>query len=105
MEYRILTQKGNMTVKILGDIDHHSAAPLREDVECAIKKDKPCTLIIDMSGVEFMDSSGFGFIMGRYKSMSASNGTVSVIGCRERILKLLKMSGTDKFVKIEGSKK
>ncbi len=105
MQFKINSEKGKMTVKIAGDIDHHSADPLREGVETAIKKDRPALLVLDMSGVDFMDSSGFGFVMGRYKTMDLSGGAVSVIGCKDRILKMLRLSGADKFVSIEGRTK
>ena len=102
MQFKICTERGKMTVKIKGDIDHHSADKMRESVEAAIKKERPAALVLDMSEVEFMDSSGFGFVMGRYKTVSSIGGKVSVTGCKDRIAKLLKMSGADRFVKIEG---
>ena len=105
MEYRMHSNDGCLHVAVKGDIDHHAADPLRKAVEDAIVRIRPKALILDFSGVEFMDSSGFGFIRGRYKSMARMGGSVTVTGCRERIGKLLILSGAGKYVTIQGVKK
>ena len=104
MKYEVKSTDKTLYVRICGEIDHHAAAPLRDATDNAIRESAPNILVIDMSGVELMDSSGFGFVMGRYKLMSLSGGSVTVTGCKERILKLLKMSGADRYVSIEGRK-
>ena len=55
-------------------------------------------VIFDMSEVEFMDSSGIGMIMGRYRKMKYVNGQVMVAAVPENIDRLLKMSGVYSFV-------
>ena len=54
-----------LSVRIEGEVDHHSAVSLREEVDREILEVRPKRLELDLSGVSFMDSSGIGLIMGR----------------------------------------
>ena len=101
MRYSIENIGKELTVRISGEIDHHNCIFLREETDAAIREYKPQKLKIDLSGLDFMDSSGFGFVMGRYKLMKKYDGKVSVCGCSARIEKMLKMSGAQAFVQIE----
>ena len=86
--------------RIHGEIDHHSASSMRRDVDNIIWNRTPTHLILDMSGVEFMDSSGLGFIMGRYALMREIGGNLSLRNPSEPVLKMLTMTGFDKKVRI-----
>ena len=69
-----------LTIKALGDIDHHSAKNVREVMDKLIFEKKPSLVLMDLSNVEFMDSSGLGLILGRYT-------TCEEIGAEFRIIK------------------
>ena len=57
--------------------------------------------MLDLSGIDFMDSSGIGLIMGRYTKMKAIGGELSILDPNDRILKIFKMAGLEKIVSIE----
>ncbi|NLD19209.1 MAG: anti-sigma factor antagonist [Clostridiales bacterium] len=78
---------------IKGDIDHHGAAPLRNSVDKAMKAFRCKNLILDFSGVSFMDSAGIGVVLGRYKRLSKTSGNIYISGCSLYIEKLLSMAG------------
>ena len=62
---------GEVVVAYLsGDIDHHTAKPIREEIDAAADKNMPELLVLDFKDVTFMDSSGIGLVMGRYKLLS-----------------------------------
>ena len=63
---RFSYQDSTLTVKILGDIDHHNAKAVREEADKIIFGRKPRLILLDLSAVEFMDSSGLGLILGRF---------------------------------------
>ena len=105
MKYSIECTGKELTVHISGEIDHHNCIFLREETDLAIRTHKPERLRIDFSKLDFMDSSGFGFVMGRYKLMKKYDGKVSIYGCSARIEKMLKMSGAQAFVQIESEAK
>lgn len=84
-----------------GDIDHHSAVEIRECVDSAVKLLKPACLILDFSEITFMDSSGVGLVMGRYKLMSFFGGTVILRNVSERYERIFKLSGIEKIATFE----
>lgn len=96
----ITTAENIMTVKLTGELDHHSAAPAREKVDTELVRQKPDGLVIDFSGITFMDSSGVGFVMGRYKKASQNNCRLTVTGLSERDKKMMKLSGIEKLAEI-----
>jgi len=82
-----------LTIKIIGDLDHHTAAEIRSKTDEEIEKQPPERLIFDLTDVNFMDSSGIGVIMGRYKKVTAYGGSVCFMGVNNCIDKLVQMSG------------
>lgn len=82
-----------VTAKIDGDIDHHTAANIRETIDAYVQDMHPKLLELDFSGVQFMDSSGIGLIMGRYKLMKLLHGQVSVINVPTHLKRIIDMSG------------
>ena len=90
---RISESEDTVTAYLTGDIDHHSARNIREDIDAFIQMKKPSLLRLDFSGVSFMDSSGIGLIMGRYRLMSLYGGTVKVVNVPEGLAKMMNLSG------------
>ena len=71
-----LESSGNLIIAyLIGEIDHHSAAVIREKIDNTISFKKPQHLILDFKNVSFMDSSGIGLVMGRYRLMQGFRGT------------------------------
>lgn len=87
-----------LTVFLTGEIDHHSAKALRQAADDALMRGRPEQLVLDFSGVTFMDSSGVGLVMGRYKTARALDCAVTVKGLRPRDQKIMQMSGLTKLV-------
>ena len=56
------TEEGILRVMLQGEIDHHSAGQLREQIDCRLEELLPKRLILDFTGVTFMDSSGIGLV-------------------------------------------
>lgn len=90
-----------LTVKISGEIDHHSARPLREKIDEALYFHRSKSVALDLSGVAFMDSSGLGLILGRFTLARELGGVLRVVNPNESVLKVLELAGTDRLIKIE----
>ncbi|MBE6718637.1 MAG: STAS domain-containing protein [Ruminococcaceae bacterium] len=88
-------------IKLRGDIDHHSAKYIREDIDRELYKYQPSTVIMELSAVDFMDSSGLGLILGRYTKVNLLGGVLKIANPNERIEEILKMAGTEKLIPIE----
>lgn len=87
-----------LVVRIAGEIDHHTSGEIRNQIDSVILKGGIKKVIFDFNKVNFMDSSGIGLLMGRYKLMRAIDGKVIVFGAGESIKRLLDMSGTNKII-------
>ena len=92
--------KDRVMVVMLGEeIDHHVAEYIRKKIDKLIEMNHIKTLIFDFKDTHFMDSSGIGVIMGRYKNMSHMGGNVGLINVNESIDRVLKLSGIYRIVK------
>ena len=98
--YRFTATPEGLVVNVSGEIDHHSASAMRREVDNIIWNRTPTHLILDMSEVEFMDSSGLGFIMGRYALMKEIGGSLSLRNPSGIVMKMLTLTGFDKKVRI-----
>ncbi len=85
--------KNVLTVYIECDIDHHNASSLRNEIDEIIIEKKPRTLMLNFDGTAFMDSSGIGLILGRYKLLSSYGAKLRISGLNERCRRLVEMSG------------
>ncbi len=101
MSVTISTQDDAAVAYLTGEIDHHTAAIIRADIDEVIEKQRPKMLIIDFSAVTFTDSSGIGLVLGRYKFMNAVGGKVRVTGLDSRMYKVMCLAGLDKLVALE----
>lgn len=97
MDVKFEKQGGALTVYLRGEIDHHAAGGLREQIDRAIVSGDTRTLTLDFGEVSFMDSSGIGLILGRYKQMCARGGTLAVRRVSARYLAMMKMAGMEKL--------
>lgn len=86
---------------VKGEVDHHSAAPLRHAIDRSMKAFGCSDLILDFSAVEFMDSSGIGVALGRYKKLAKSGGRLCISGCSQYIDKVLDMAGVFSIINKE----
>lgn len=97
MVVRMSTGADGLTVWLSGELDHHAARALREQIDAAIERSATKRMRLDFSGVTFMDSSGIGLIMGRYRLMQSRGGTLSVVGASERLQRIMKLAGLSKL--------
>ena len=91
-------KRGTLTVWLSGELDHRMAARVRQEIDDLMEDSRVRRLIFDVSGLEFMDSSGIGLIIGRYKRLSRRGGSVAVSGPGRRIDQLFRMSGVYQVV-------
>lgn len=89
-----------LCIKMPGEVDHHGAAGIRECADRLILDDKVKNIVFDFEDTTFMDSSGLGIIIGRYKKISCFGGKVYAINTSERISRLLKASGMSSIIEI-----
>ena len=91
-------KRGTLTVCLMGELDHSAAARVRAEIDPLIDGAGVRRLVFDVGRLEFMDSSGIGLIIGRYKLMNRRGGSVAVSGTDERIDRIFKMAGLYQLV-------
>ena len=91
---------GVLRVAIVGEINHHSAVFVRQEIDEKIQQLRPQNLVLDLADAPFMDSSGLGLIMGRYQRMQELGGTLTVANPSAEHKKIFKLAGINKLVKI-----
>ncbi len=82
-----------LVVKIDGELDHHTAKIFREQIDRELNLKNIVNLVLDFDGVTFMDSSGIGAVVGRYKEIMARGGKVMLIRVKPQVDKVLEISG------------
>lgn len=87
-----------LVVKVSGEIDHHTAPELKRDIDREINLRNIINLVLDFDGVSFMDSSGIGVLIGRYKQIQARGGRTMVIRVKPQVDKILEISGLKKIL-------
>lgn len=101
MGVEMVEAESELTALLSGDIDHHTAKEIREAIDAKTEEHKPRLLKIDFKQVDFMDSSGIGLIMGRYKLMQTLGGELRVVNVPQYIARVIKLSGLDQLGVLE----
>ena len=93
MKYQV--QENSLTIFLPREVDHHAAEELKREVDEMIE-----IVIFDFQETDFMDSSGIGVIMGRYKNLYLMGGEVWAIHVNERMKRILILSGVTKILHV-----
>ena len=86
-------------VRLTGELDHYCAQSVRRDLDKMISDHTIRWLILDFTTLQFMDSSGIGVILGRYRQMRDRGGQVGVIHMHPHIHRIFHMSGLDRVIR------
>lgn len=100
MELSFKKKNRTLMIRIYGEIDHHTSADLRRQVESAFMEMGGRNIIFDFKNVIFMDSSGIGMIIGRYKQIRNLGGRICITNANEKIIEIIELSGLKTLVPI-----
>lgn len=89
-----------LRIMVPKDLDHHNCIVIRETADNIMLQENIREILFDFQNTEFMDSSGIGVIVGRYKNMKCLGGTVAAIHVNQRIKKIFLLSGLSKMIKV-----
>ena len=76
-----------------GELDQHSAAALRDKLNKLLEDESVTRIEFELSRVTFMDSSGIGVLLGRYRVLEPRGGSMDVTGASRSIERILRMAG------------
>lgn len=100
MNLKFSNEKDNLIMSICGEIDHRYSIRIRNEADKKIVTYPNKDFIIDLSDVTFMDSSGIGVIIGRYKLVTSFGSKVKIVSSNETLGKILEMSGIEKIIPV-----
>lgn len=90
-----------VTARLDGELDHHAAASIREEIDKSIDENRPTLVIIDFRDLTFMDSSGIGLVMGRYKKTREIGAELHITNTSPQIYKVMRLSGLERLAVID----
>ena len=105
MSVEIRAHGETVTAYLSGELDHHTAGEMREQIDSTAKKVRPQKLILDFKEVPFMDSSGIGLILGRVRTAALWGGHVTVRGLSPQLKKMAELSGVSALAVLEDAGK
>ena len=100
LQWKYQVQENCLTIFLPEDVDHHNAEEIKREADRLIDREHIRYIIFDFADTGFMDSSGIGVIMGRYKKVYMMGGEVWAVHTNERMRKILTMSGVMKIMQI-----
>ncbi|HHV72667.1 MAG TPA: anti-sigma factor antagonist [Clostridia bacterium] len=99
IECKAVSSKNALIIKLSGELDMHTIETVRQYIDKFLDK-KVGKLFFDLRDIAFIDSSGIGLILGRYKKIQQLGGSLAIICNKPQIKKILEMSGITQIVKI-----
>ena len=93
MELNAQKRGSRLSVQLSGELDHHSAEQTRIMLDTLLRDVTVHELVLDLSGMTFMDSAGIGVILGRFRKISMRGGRMVVKGMNASVDRLFQMSG------------
>ena len=98
MQYQI--KENCLTIFLPAEVDHHNAEEIKREADKVIEEQHIKYVIFDFGRTNFMDSSGIGLLMGRYRALGMRGKCVQVVNVNSHIAKLLRLSGVGKYIEI-----
>jgi len=92
----------SVTAFLSGEIDHYTVQDIRKKIDMTIKERLPSRIILDFADVTFMDSSGIGLILGRFRLVRNIGGKIIIENASEHVGRILQISGIGKIAQICG---
>ena len=95
-------ERGDLVFTVSGEIDHHGAKGLMGELDRTLESHVLRQVVMDLSGVSFMDSSGIALLLRLHRRAAEVGGNVRVQGGPEQAMKVLRSAGLHKLMKLEG---
>ena len=94
-------ERSTLIIRLEGELDHHTSEMVREKIEKELDKGIVNNLLFNLEELSFMDSSGLGVVLGRYKQIKQLHGEMVVCAISPPIKRLFDMSGLFKIIRLE----
>lgn len=96
-------KRGVLCIRLDGELDHHTAEKLRQSVSEKMEMHDIDHIVLNLKNLSFMDSSGLGVVLGRYKEIKQKQGEMVVCAISPPVQRLFELSGLFKIIRLEAS--
>ena len=103
--FEVIDDGDAVEMVLYGEIDHHRAVQLRSEMDRYLTDRHPQKAVLELSKIDFMDSSGLGLIMGRYALMQRLGGVLTLRNPNPRVVKIFELAGLGRIVEIEACRR
>ena len=97
---KIERRRDTLVAYLTGELDHCSAQSIRRELDALLTDQGIKRLILDMKDMSFMDSSGIGVILGRYRALSQRGGAVAVKNMNPHVERIFILSGMNQIIQM-----
>ena len=103
MSVEIRAHGETVTAYLSGELDHHTARAMREAIDNAVELNMPSRLVLNFKNISFMDSSGIGLVMGRYRLLKSINPSsqIEIKNVTLQTKKIMELAGLSSIAKIK----
>ncbi|QOR35826.1 anti-sigma F factor antagonist [Clostridium sp. 'deep sea'] len=98
MHLKFKQKQNTLIVSLIGELDHHAANSIRVKIDEEMKKSYINNFILDCKGLKFMDSSGIGMIIGRYKKIKSLHGRFYATNLNPQVKRIFNVSGLNRII-------
>lgn len=100
LHMEMVRNQATLIVRLNGELDHHTADEIRMRMDEEIMRGDCRHLVLSLKSLQFMDSSGLGVLLGRYKLIKQKGGKMVLCDVNRQVYRLLEMSGLFKIMSI-----
>ena len=100
MDVRIKSEERTLTIWLTGELDHHGARGLMEQLDRLLERELPAKTILDLGELTFMDSSGIAVILRLKRRMEALGGNLVVVNIPKQAARVLDTAGLSRYIKL-----
>lgn len=100
MNVELELRRRTIIVRLTGELDHYSAESLRSLVEQELDKEVASGVLLSLEGLTFMDSSGLGVILGRYRRLNQAGGKMAACCLKPQVQRIFELSGLTRIMNI-----
>jgi len=94
-------EKRRLTAQITGELDHHRARAVMDELDRQIELSRPKELTLDLGGLTFTDSSGIAVVLRAWRKMGQTRGSLRVVGTPEQAEKVFRAAGLQRLIRFE----
>ncbi len=103
MDFKTRVKNSHTIIELQGSLDIYTASKMKKQITALIEEEELDSLVLDMSKVTHMDSSGIALLANLQKKMKSNNSNFALLSCTSDIMAVLKLSSLDSFFTIYNS--